>query len=41
VWFEGSTVADSAWRYIYADERGSIVAVMDSSGNGRGSISYF
>ncbi len=33
VWFEGSGVADSARRYLYADERGSIVAVTDSTGN--------
>jgi RHS repeat-associated protein len=33
VWFEGSTVADSARRYLYSDERGSVVAVTDSNGN--------
>ncbi len=33
VWFEGSGVADSARRYLYADERGSIVGLTDSSGN--------
>ncbi len=27
VWFEGSGVADAARRYLYADKRGSIVAV--------------
>ncbi len=32
VWFEGSGVADSARRDLYADERGSIVAVTDSTG---------
>jgi RHS repeat-associated protein len=32
VWFEGSGVGDSARRYLYADERGSIVAVTDSAG---------
>ena len=32
VWFEGSGVADSARRNLYADERGSIVAVTDSAG---------
>ncbi|WEK46400.1 MAG: hypothetical protein P0Y56_15530 [Candidatus Andeanibacterium colombiense] len=32
VWFEGSGVSDSARRYLYADERGSIVAVTDSTG---------
>jgi RHS repeat-associated protein len=32
VWFEGSGVADTARRYLYADERGSIVAISDSSG---------
>jgi RHS repeat-associated protein len=31
-WFEGSTVSTSAWRYPYADERGSIVAVTNESG---------
>ena len=33
VWFEGGTVADSARHYLYADERGSIVAMTDSAGN--------
>ena len=33
LWFEGATVADSARRYLYADERGSIVAVTNASGN--------
>jgi RHS repeat-associated protein len=32
VWFEGSGVADSARHYLFADERGSIVAVTDASG---------
>jgi RHS repeat-associated protein len=32
VWFEGSGVGDSARRNLYADERGSIVAVTDSAG---------
>jgi len=32
VWFEGSGVADSARRYLYADERGSIIAVTNSTG---------
>jgi len=32
VWFEGNGVADTARRYLYADERGSIVAVTDSAG---------
>lgn len=32
LWFEGSGVADSARRNLYADERGSIVAVTDSTG---------
>ena len=32
VWFEGSGVADTARRNLYADERGSIVAVTDSTG---------
>jgi len=33
VWFEGSGVADSARRYLFADERGSVTAVTDGSGN--------
>jgi RHS repeat-associated protein len=33
VWFEGSGVADAARRYLYADERGSVVAVTDGGGN--------
>lgn len=33
VWFEGAGVADSARRYPFADERGSVVAVSDSNGN--------
>ena len=33
VWFEGSGVSDAARRYLVADERGSIVAVTDASGN--------
>ena len=32
VWFESSGVADAARRYLFADERGSIVAVTDASG---------
>ena len=32
VWFEGSGVDDSARRYLFADERGTIVAVTDSAG---------
>lgn len=32
VWFEGSGVADSARRYLYADERGSIIAVSNGTG---------
>ncbi len=32
LWFEGSGVSDSARRWLYADERGSIVAVTDTSG---------
>jgi RHS repeat-associated protein len=32
VWFEGASVADSARRYLYADERGSIVAVTNGNG---------
>jgi RHS repeat-associated protein len=32
VWFEGSGVDDSARRYLFADERGSIVTVTDSAG---------
>ena len=30
--FTGSTVADSARRYLYADERGSIIVLTDSAG---------
>ncbi len=33
VWFEGASVADSARRYLFADERGSVVAVTDGNGN--------
>ena len=33
VWFEGPSVTDSAKRYLFADERGSIVAVSDANGN--------
>jgi RHS repeat-associated protein len=32
VWFEGSGSGDSARRYLYADERGSTIAVRDSAG---------
>ncbi|WP_423141117.1 RHS repeat domain-containing protein [Parablastomonas sp. CN1-191] len=32
VWFEGSGVGDSARRNLYADERGSVIAVTDSAG---------
>lgn len=32
VWFEGGGVADSARRYLFADERGSVVAVTDANG---------
>ena len=32
VWFEGSTVANSARRYLFPDERGTIAAVTDSAG---------
>ena len=31
VWFEGASVADSARRYLFADERGSVVAVTDGN----------
>jgi YD repeat-containing protein len=40
VWFEGSGVADSARRYLYADERGSIVAITDSAGNVTNHLAY-
>ncbi|HTK73243.1 MAG TPA: RHS repeat-associated core domain-containing protein, partial [Croceibacterium sp.] len=40
VWFEGSGVADTARHYLYADERGSIVAVTDSAGNKTAVDSY-
>ena len=33
VWFEGSGVADTAKRYLFADEHGSIQAVTDANGN--------
>ena len=32
VWFEGSTFYDAARRYLFADERGSNIAVTDSNG---------
>jgi RHS repeat-associated protein len=40
VWFGGSGVSDAERRYLYADERGSIVAVTDSSGNETAINSY-
>ncbi len=40
VWFEGASVADSARRYLFADERGSIVAVTDGNGNALAINSY-
>ncbi|MGV3555789.1 MAG: RHS repeat-associated core domain-containing protein [Croceibacterium sp.] len=40
VWFEGSGVADSARRYLYADERASIVALTDQNGTVTYSNSY-
>jgi RHS repeat-associated protein len=40
VWFEGSGLADVARRYLFADERGSIVAVTDSTGAVLGVNSY-
>jgi len=40
VWFEGASVADSARRYLFADERGSVVAVTDASGNALAIDSY-
>ena len=40
VWFSGYSVANSARRYLYADERGSIVAVTNSSGNAIAINSY-
>ena len=33
VWFEGAGVGDSARRYLFSDERGSVVAVTDGNGN--------
>lgn len=33
VWFEGAGYSDAARRYLFADERGSIVSVSDSNGN--------
>lgn len=32
-WFEGSSLVNSARRYLYPDERGSIVAISDVNGN--------
>ena len=40
MWFEGASVADSARRYLFADERGSIVAVTDGNGNALAIDSY-
>jgi RHS repeat-associated protein len=40
VWFEGASVADSARRYLFADERGSIVAVTDANGTALAIDSY-
>ncbi len=38
--YEGASVAISARRYLYADERGSIVAITDANGNGLTVNSY-
>src|SRR5262249_30086561 len=40
VQFEGSGVSDAARYYLYGDERGSIVAMTDSSGNVTTKFSY-
>lgn len=40
VWFEGSTVDHSARRYLYADQRGSVVAETDANGNVLATIKY-
>lgn len=40
VWFEGAGTSDSARRYLFADERGSIVAVTDANGNALAINSY-
>ena len=40
VWFEGAGVGDSARRYLFADERGSIVAVTDANGTALAIDSY-
>lgn len=40
VWFSGATVADSARKYWYADERGSIVAVTDVNGYVTSTLKY-
>jgi RHS repeat-associated protein len=40
VWFEGSGVTDAARRYLYSDERGSIIAVTDSVGGVLNRIAY-
>ncbi len=40
VYYNGSTVADSSMRYLYADERGSIFATTDSTGTTTGHSQY-
>jgi RHS repeat-associated protein len=40
VWFEGAGVGDSARRYLFTDERGSVVAVTDGNGNALAIDSY-
>ena len=40
VWFEGPGVTDSARRYLFADERGSVAAVTDGNGNALAIDSY-
>jgi RHS repeat-associated protein len=40
VWFEGAGVGDNARKYLFADERGSIVAVTDANGNALAIDSY-
>jgi RHS repeat-associated protein len=39
-WYEGASVGDANRRYLYSDERGSIVAVSDNAGTGTASYTY-
>lgn len=40
VWFEGGSVSDASRRDLFADERGSIVALTDANGSALGVNSY-